>query len=364
MPDRAEVEKIRPGQANGFIGWGKQCIKKVPGFQLADTIRRKVKMHYHARGLTEMAPPPLTIMLETSSLCNLSCAKCAHKSSERSNGLMDTKMAIDLVDQAADMGIKNVCLSMLGEPLMHRELESIISRVREKGIHSYLVTNAMLLTPERSASLIEAGITQIVVSIDGWDKASYAERQGGARLDRVLDNLRGLREIKENNNRPSLASVTVVDTESKKHLARIKKLLSGCVEHLRLIPLIDFGIPGHEIDPNLLLGTRSWRRVPCENLWQVLGVGWDGRVTACCNDHNYLLAYHHVHDAPLADIWQSPTIKEWRRQHLDGQFESMPMCGGCTYDWIHSLSFQRIKSGFVGRAGGSESMGGRGADEV
>jgi len=252
---------------------------------------------------------------------------------------METGLALGLVDQAAKLGARVVCLSMLGEPLLHPELEEIIARVNERGLFPYLVTNGLLLSPERSRSLIEAGIKQIVVSVDGWDPGSYAHRQGDAELGQVLDNLRRFREIRGERRLPWLASITVLDSESKSRLAEIKRLLASRVEDCRIIPLTDFGIPGHEPNPHLLLGRRSWKRVPCGYLWKVLSVGWDGQVTACCNDHNYLLAYHRVQEAPLSEIWQCEKLQEWRAFQLRGEFDHMPMCGRCTSDWANSLSF-------------------------
>jgi len=282
-------------------------------------------------------------MLESSSLCNLRCDKCGHKSSPRPLGLMETGLALHLVDQAATIGIKKVCLSMLGEPLLHPELERIIARARERGLFSYFVTNGILLTPARAQSLIEAGVEQVIVSIDGWDRASYAQRQGGADLDRVLDHLTRLRELRGSRPRPWLASVTVLDTESRFRLAEMKRLLAPLVDDLRLIPLTDFGIPGHEVDPKLILGTRTWRRPPCGYLWESLNVGWDGCLTACCNDHHYLLAYGRAEDAPLEQIWQTPQLQQWRRLHLQRKFHQMPLCGRCTFAWSHSFAFEWIR---------------------
>jgi len=330
-----------PGQGRSGLGRIEPWLRRVPGFALLKLLRYQVRMRYGSpvRRLSPQAHAPWLMMLESSALCNLSCAKCGHRSSARPLGTMETGLALDLVDQAAKTGIQVVCLSMLGEPLLHPELERIIARVSQRGLFPYLTTNALLLSPEKSRSLIEARIKQIVVSIDGWDSASYAHRQGGADLGQVLDNLRRFREIRGDRRLPWLASITVLDSESQSRLAEIKRLLKSYVEELRIIPLTDFGIPGHEVDPKLLLGTRSWKRVPCGYLWRVLNVGWDGRVTACCNDHNYLLAYHRVQDAPLQEIWQCPQLQEWRGRHLRGEFDQMPMCGPCTFDWANSFSF-------------------------
>ncbi len=311
-------------------------------------IQMGLRLRSQARYKTEPPALPHLLLIETSSLCNLACAKCGLKTSTRKRGLMDKDRAFEILDQAQAIGIRNASLSMLGEPLMHPDLEDIIAHARQANIHTYFTTNALLLTPERSRELIKAGIGGIRVSIDGWDKQSYEKRLSHASLDQVLENLERFREARGNQPAPMLGSVTVLDRESKAHLAQVKSLLLPHVDQCDLTPLTDFGIPGHRIDPELLAGKSSLRRLPCAYLWSILSVAWDGRVTACCNDHNLLLGYHHIDQASLEQIWQSPTINKFRKLHLDRQFHKMPMCRDCTRDWCNSLSFHYINLRFTG----------------
>jgi|GEM_PF-3588900 len=324
-----------------------QRINSLRGMAMARTLLGQIRTRINTRKLTEIAPVPPLIFLESSSMCNVGCAKCANKSSTRPQGIMKIDLAFDLLNRAAEMGIPSVCLSMLGEPLLNPYLERVVERARKLGMYVYIVTNATILTPERSRSLIGAGINRVTVSIDGWDQTSYGERHGGTNINLILDNLRSFNDIRSKcPNPPILSSNTVLDTESIKHLRKIKKLLSSYVDICLLNPLTDFGIPNQRINTSLLPGTRSWKRIPCWYFWYNINIGWDGQVTACCNDHNYLLVYHHVNKASLEEIWQSEGIRKFRRIHLDGEFHRMPMCGSCTRDWCNSLSFQRIKHKF------------------
>ena len=283
------------------------------------------------------------LQIESSSLCNLACPKCHHKSSQRSYGNMKTGLALDLITQATEMQIRVVSLSMLGEPLLHPELEEIIAFAHKKGMYVYFVTNATLLSPERSKSLIEAGIHSLGVSIDGWDKISYGQRHSGMELQKVIENLKAFREIREgSSNKPLIMSTTTIDTESIKHMPEIRKLLSPIVDACRLNFLTDFGFPAERIDPALLPGTKSWKRMPCLYLWHNLSVGWNGKVTACCNDHEFLLVYGDATEHSLEQIWDSEKIREFRLLHINRDFNKMPLCGRCTRDWINSIAFQKL----------------------
>ncbi|MFO8058820.1 MAG: radical SAM protein [bacterium] len=324
-------------------------IKKAGGRPLK-LLYQQALLRYSSevRNLSPYAPNPRIVLLELSSLCNLHCPKCALKATRREKGLMPAEKAMELIDRCSEISPDIINLSMLGEPLLHPEAERIVSYASGKGFPAGLTTNAILLAPERSKKLLQAGIKLIVVSIDGWDRESNAKRQHGADLDKMLFNLNKLREMRGKSAKPRIVANTIWDRECLEHLSEIKALLAPYVDDIRPIPLIDFGVPGHEIDPALVPGTRSWKRVPCRYLWNILSIGWDGAVTACCSDYAYMLKYHHVDLAPLSEIWNSEKIRKWRELHIEGRFNEMPMCGRCTKDYLDSFAFYRLKDRFHG----------------
>lgn len=323
------------------LEWAKRVLRRVPGARL---VGKQILTRYgqEARSLSRQAPLPSQVMLEPTSHCNLDCAKCGRRKSRREAGMMEPELAFALIDQAREAGIGYVCLSLLGEPLLHPEIARMVDHAAERRVRPYLVTNGLLLEAPLSRDLMAAGLHELIVSVDGWDRKSYAARQGGADLDRLLANLRAFRELRGQAPRPLLVCGTVVDRESVNHLAELRRRLGPFVDRFQLAPLTDFGDPDLPVAPQLLLGARSWKRRPCSNLWHVLSVGWDGRVSACCNDHNFRTAYHHVKTAGLAEIWNSETIQEWRTLHLRNRLEGMPLCAHCTYDYANSLAFQRL----------------------
>ncbi|MFO8058675.1 MAG: radical SAM protein [bacterium] len=309
---------------------------------LRQLLRKQLQARYgrKVRGLSEEAGPPRILMLESSAACNLSCPKCAHKSAPRKRGNMDLELGFSIIEQAAAMGTRWVCLSLLGEPLLNPDLEEFVLHARSEKLNPYLVTNGMLLTPERSEALLEAGLAGAVVSIDGWDPASWEERQPGVAPELVMQNLAAFRKLTQKKDpTPELASISIIDTISKKHLKELKTYLGPAVDRCGILPLMDFGTPDYRTDPALLPGRRSWMMTPCRNLWDTLNVGWDGRVTACCNDHGFLLEYGDAARQPLAEIWNNRTMQSYRKNHLTKNLSQMPMCGSCTQDFEKSLRF-------------------------
>src|SRR5260370_39191582 len=68
-------------------------------------------------------------------------------------------------DKLAALGTTLATISG-GAPLLHRQLDEFIRRVRSHGMISGLITNGYLLTPQRIQQLNEAGLDHLQISID------------------------------------------------------------------------------------------------------------------------------------------------------------------------------------------------------
>ena len=95
--------------------------------------------------------------------CNLACAYCNeydHVSQPVAIGEM-----LRRVDRLAALGTTIITMSG-GEPLLHPQLDLIISRIHQHGIIPTLITNGYLLNAERIRRLNRAGLHQLQISID------------------------------------------------------------------------------------------------------------------------------------------------------------------------------------------------------
>jgi MoaA/NifB/PqqE/SkfB family radical SAM enzyme len=90
---------------------------------------------------------------------------------------MEFGMYEKIIKQLAEFpkGIKRIVFSGLGEPLMNPRLPEMVKIAVDAQIADRVevITNGVLLTPEMSDKLIEAGITNINVSIQGINTEQY-----------------------------------------------------------------------------------------------------------------------------------------------------------------------------------------------
>src|SRR5215210_8944532 len=130
-------------------------------------ITNRIKSYYRefrflAKGLISTDHPLLAHLIPIRR-CNLSCTYCNEYDD------YSPPISIDVlssrVDRLAELGTTAITISG-GEPLMHPELERLISRIRKHRILAGLITNGYLLTQERIRKLNDSGLEYLQISID------------------------------------------------------------------------------------------------------------------------------------------------------------------------------------------------------
>src|SRR5262249_4495477 len=135
--------------------------------------------------------------IESTNRCNEQCDQCPRthlgREAERDISLMEVRGIVEQLPQ-----LERVVLHGLGEPLLNRELPQIVRYLRERGAYVLFNTNGLLLNAERGAALIEVGLNELRVSIDGARPETYARVRGVNRkaLPRILANLRTFHALK------------------------------------------------------------------------------------------------------------------------------------------------------------------------
>src|ERR1700730_354449 len=121
---------------------------------------RELKMI--AKGLLS-TDHPIQVHIIPMRRCNLACAYC--------NEYDDFSDPVPLeemyrrVDKLAALGTTLITISG-GETLLHPQLDQIIARIRSHGIITGLITNGLLLSPQRIQQLNKAGLDHLQISID------------------------------------------------------------------------------------------------------------------------------------------------------------------------------------------------------
>ena len=133
---------------------------------------------------------PRSIQIELTTRCNLSCSYCTQSELKIKEDVPIERL-IAVLDRVDFSQVDNVDFTGLGEPMLHPRLHEVIREIKKRGQPSSLriVTNGTVLTPSRVKEVCDAGITSIAFSIDSINPERFARSRGGAKLEKVLNNL-------------------------------------------------------------------------------------------------------------------------------------------------------------------------------
>lgn len=124
---------------------------------------------------------PTYLRVVVTTRCNHQCAYCHMEGDPQGAGApeLDADTLVRSVRVAVRLGVRKIKF-LGGEPLLRRDLESLITRIRELAPDADLsVITAGLAAPERVRSLFAAGLDRINVTFHGFGPRAFAERVPG-----------------------------------------------------------------------------------------------------------------------------------------------------------------------------------------
>jgi hopanoid biosynthesis associated radical SAM protein HpnH len=115
----------------------------------------------HLRGVRRY---PLVLMLEPLFRCNLACAGCGKI--DYPDAILNQRLSVDECLEAVEECGAPVVVVAGGEPLLHREIDTIVERIIARKKFVYLCTNALLL--EKKIELFRpSAYLALTVHLDG-----------------------------------------------------------------------------------------------------------------------------------------------------------------------------------------------------
>ncbi len=131
---------------------------------------------------------PVEAYFEVANRCNSKCATCpltfSPQEQARQLSLHEFKA---LVDQLPDL--RRAVLQGVGEPLLNRDLAPMIAHLKQRDVYTVFNTNAALLTRRRQVELIQSGLDELRVSLDGSTPETYLKVRGIPAFERVVEHV-------------------------------------------------------------------------------------------------------------------------------------------------------------------------------
>ncbi len=298
---------------------------------------------------------PTFVSVEPANFCQLRCPECPVGRAgghPRRPAFLSDEVWQRVLREAAPYA-HTIQFYFQGEPLLFPNLPRTISEAHALGLYTIVSTNAQALTPALADSLVESGLSRIIVSMDGLTDASYsAYRQGGS-LSQTRNALRWLREAKQRHRSRitiELQCLRLRTNESEwAALRRTYRAMGADRLTLKTAQFYDYAsghplMPTHPRHSRYVKGSDGlyrrreprwrtlWRRVfrlyPCWRLWSGCVITTDGEVLPCCYDKDHRHSYGNLLQTSLSDCFRSRS-RSFRHAVLHAPESLPPMCQSC-----------------------------------
>ncbi len=111
---------------------------------------------------------PLYVQFAVSKRCDLKCRMCHAVESRKHERELTLSEIERLADILAELNTGVLVLTG-GEPLLRKDLPSIVEAFTSRGVNVRLQTNATLATDRRVEALVSAGLREVTISLDTLD---------------------------------------------------------------------------------------------------------------------------------------------------------------------------------------------------
>jgi len=127
---------------------------------------------------------PYTLQIDPTNRCNNDCIACWCRSpllldkripAKIESQALPFELVRDLIDDAVDMGTKEIYIAGGGEPFMHPDIMKIIEYIKKKGLICNLNTNFTLINKDIAYRLAELGVNYMTISIWAGTAKTYAD---------------------------------------------------------------------------------------------------------------------------------------------------------------------------------------------
>lgn len=273
---------------------------------------------------------PPEVWIENTNVCNANCVMCPREKLTRKQGFMDFSLYEKLIKEVSMFApnVKRVHLHNYGEPLLDVNLVYKIKLAKDYGIkHTYFVTNASLLTAEKSRQVIEAGLDEFKVSFYGTDSETYNKTMKGLNFEIAIQNIKNFVKIRKEMGviKPRVIIQFLPQITNQLKVKEFKIFFSSIIEQqdeLVIVNLLNYGNGRDYFNLGKVVNI-------CSYPWRTIVILHNGKVAPCCLDYNGVQVIGDVNKNTIKEIWNGKEFNKLREDFKNLNYERYPICNIC-----------------------------------
>jgi radical SAM protein with 4Fe4S-binding SPASM domain len=289
---------------------------------------------------------PISIAIEPTTHCNLRCPQCPSglRSFTRPTGMIDKTTFQKIIDELSGT-LSYLTFYFQGEPYLHPEFLNMVAHAEKNGIYTATSTNAHYLDKKKAEETVKAGLSRLIISVDGLDQKSYEKYRIGGSLEKVKNGISNLVQAKKKlkSNTPYIIIQYLVMKHNEQDSKKVKAFaaeLGANEAKLKTVQIYDYE-NGSELMPEMATNTRYYQgedgryRIKnkfynhCWKMWHSSVITWNGGVVPCCFDKDAKHVFGNVTDTPFSKIWTNNIYYNFRNMLFNSR-KSIDICQNCT----------------------------------
>ncbi len=252
---------------------------------------------------------------------------------------MDYELFEIIIRQIKEFPAKIKCIGLagVGEPLLNKRLPDMIQLTKESDVADKVVvtTNGSLLRQKFSDLLINAGLDEIIISIEALnDKKYYDITMAKVSFKELIDNIDYF--YKNKDKCKVFVKIMNIAFDEQDDERRFHSIFDGIADMAyveRIIPQftpVNYDALGLDYERSLY-GSKLLPIEVCSMIFYAMQITTSGSVSPCCVDYNESVTFGNVRTDNLYDIWNSKQFNKFRKIHLTKKRNSIELCKNCDY---------------------------------
>lgn len=143
---------------------------------------------------------PFVLVIETGTACNINCPTCPTPRDVIAKTRTEKNMELEKFKKIINNAYRSfsaVLLYWSNEPLLNKDLVKMVRYCNEKNLYTFISTNVTLLSANIFSELIDAGLDELLVCVDGFSAESFEIFRKGAKFETVKMNIENACALKK-----------------------------------------------------------------------------------------------------------------------------------------------------------------------
>ena len=285
-------------------------------------------------------PVPRSVKIELTGRCNFSCSFCARSQKLREVQDIDKDFFFRVLREMREAGVEEIGLFYLGESFMVPWLPEAIKYAKDIGFpYVFLTTNGSLVTRSKVQECMANGLDSLKFSYnyaDGDQLKSIAKVKTSY-FDKIVENMKTARQIRDAYDYKCglYASYIEYDGAQNERMKEAVKEIEPYMDEVYALPLYNQAtlVQGLTEAWSYTAGNRGRldalrEPIPCWSVFTEGHITWDGKLSACCFDHNDSFTMADLNEDSFVDGWNSEEFKTLRQAHLNKDIKGTA-CESC-----------------------------------